>query len=170
MAANPQGAAAGIREDRQLVNRWWEQYEETAQRLDTKGDFRAADDIRTLVDGLRELEREKVAAEALQAELDTAKEALEWIGQFAAAHHHDQESHVLLHALQIDIPSYCETTLTAISEARLSAADPPQVTHGRHCPCSACEREDWTQPHLAPCGMQGPSCPPVYAPREASEE
>jgi hypothetical protein len=38
------------------------------------------------------------------------------------------------------------------------------ITHGRHCSCSACAREDWTQPHLAPCGMHGPTCPPVYAP------
>jgi hypothetical protein len=38
------------------------------------------------------------------------------------------------------------------------------VTHGRHCPCSACGRQDWAEPGLAPCGMHGPSCPPVYAP------
>lgn len=39
-----------------------------------------------------------------------------------------------------------------------------RITHGRHCTCSACAREDWTQTHLAPCGMHGPSCPRVYAP------
>jgi hypothetical protein len=41
-------------------------------------------------------------------------------------------------------------------------------THGRHCPCSACKRQDWTDPTLAHCGMHGPSCPPVYAPITAA--
>ena len=39
-----------------------------------------------------------------------------------------------------------------------------RVTHGRHCRCTPCRREDWTNPNLAHCGMHGPSCPPVYAP------
>ena len=39
------------------------------------------------------------------------------------------------------------------------------MTHGRHCPCTGCANEDWTQDDLAPCGMHGPSCPNVYAPR-----
>lgn len=43
-------------------------------------------------------------------------------------------------------------------------SDPPRVTHGRHCPCSACARQDWTDPRLAACGMHGPSCPNEYAP------
>lgn len=38
------------------------------------------------------------------------------------------------------------------------------ITHGRHCICSACAAQDWAEPQLAPCGMHGPSCPPVYAP------
>lgn len=38
------------------------------------------------------------------------------------------------------------------------------VTHGRHCPCSACAREDWTNPKLAHCGMHGPDCPRKYDP------
>jgi hypothetical protein len=42
------------------------------------------------------------------------------------------------------------------------------LTHGRHCPCSACAREDWTNPGLAPCGMHGPACPPAYAPIAAA--
>ncbi len=37
------------------------------------------------------------------------------------------------------------------------------ITHGRHCPCSACAREDWTK-ITAPCGMHGAACPSVYAP------
>jgi hypothetical protein len=41
--------------------------------------------------------------------------------------------------------------------------DDPKLTHGRHCPCSACEREDWTR-ITAPCGMHGKDCPAVYAP------
>lgn len=39
-----------------------------------------------------------------------------------------------------------------------------KITHGRHCSCSACAREDWTRLELAPCGMHGFGCPPVYAP------
>jgi hypothetical protein len=39
-----------------------------------------------------------------------------------------------------------------------------RLTHGRHCACSACARQDWSEPDLAPCGMHGPSCPPVYDP------
>jgi hypothetical protein len=46
--------------------------------------------------------------------------------------------------------------LQAILEGR------KRVTHGRHCPCSACAQEDWTNPRLAPCGMHGPECPAVY--------
>lgn len=40
----------------------------------------------------------------------------------------------------------------------------PRLTHGRHCPCSACALQDWSDPALAACGMHGPSCPPRYAP------
>jgi hypothetical protein len=39
-----------------------------------------------------------------------------------------------------------------------------RITHGRHCTCSACARQDWSEPQLAACGMHGPSCRPVYAP------
>jgi hypothetical protein len=39
-----------------------------------------------------------------------------------------------------------------------------RVTHGRHCPCSACCAQDWSEPQLAPCGMHGVSCAPVYDP------
>lgn len=51
-------------------------------------------------------------------------------------------------------------------EGRLSFAahEEPALTHGRHCACSACAQEDWTNPKLAACGMHGPSCPAVYAP------
>lgn len=43
-----------------------------------------------------------------------------------------------------------------------------RITHGRHCLCSACAAQDWAEPQLAPCGMHGPSCPPVYAPLGAA--
>jgi hypothetical protein len=46
----------------------------------------------------------------------------------------------------------------------IEARSPTTITHGRHCTCSACARQDWTEPQLACCGMHGPSCPPVYAP------
>jgi hypothetical protein len=39
-----------------------------------------------------------------------------------------------------------------------------KITHGRHCTCSACAREDWTSPGIAPCGMHGSSCPRRYQP------
>jgi hypothetical protein len=47
----------------------------------------------------------------------------------------------------------------------------PAHTHGRHCRCTPCARQDWSLPHLAPCGMHGASCPAVYQPesREAWE-
>ena len=38
------------------------------------------------------------------------------------------------------------------------------ITHGRHCACTPCSKQDWSEPELAPCGMHGSSCPPVYAP------
>lgn len=47
-------------------------------------------------------------------------------------------------------------------------SDVERVTHGRHCICSACGAEDWTNPNLAPCGMHGVGCPPVYAPLGAA--
>ena len=41
---------------------------------------------------------------------------------------------------------------------------PQEVTHGRHCTCTPCRVEDWTNPNLAHCGMHGPSCPAEYQP------
>jgi hypothetical protein len=46
--------------------------------------------------------------------------------------------------------------------------DGEKITHGRHCVCSACAAQDWAELQLAPCGMHGPSCPPVYAPLGAA--
>ena len=39
-----------------------------------------------------------------------------------------------------------------------------RITHGRHCTCTPCRVEDWTNPALAPCGMHGRDCPREYAP------
>lgn len=39
-----------------------------------------------------------------------------------------------------------------------------RITHGRHCTCGSCAREDWTNPDLAPCGMHGEDCPALYQP------
>lgn len=50
-----------------------------------------------------------------------------------------------------------------LSESLFAVSEIP-VTHGRHCPCSACKAEDWTDPRLAPCGMHGADCPREYAP------
>ncbi len=49
----------------------------------------------------------------------------------------------------------------------LTTTTTERVTHGRHCPCSACEREDWTR-ITGPCGMHGADCPAVYAPVAAT--
>lgn len=53
---------------------------------------------------------------------------------------------------------------SATSPAHRRDAPEPRVTHGRHCTCGACEREDWTRPDLGPCGMHGKDCPREYAP------
>lgn len=51
-------------------------------------------------------------------------------------------------------------------EAFLMAQDTyERITHGRHCRCSSCAREDWSHPDLASCGMHGETCPGVYDPR-----
>jgi hypothetical protein len=52
----------------------------------------------------------------------------------------------------------------AALRAVLASADSERITHGRHCTCSACAREDWTNPALAPCGMHGLFCPALYQP------
>jgi hypothetical protein len=57
-----------------------------------------------------------------------------------------------------------------VARAALVAREEPHLTHGRHCPCSACAREDWTNPNLAPCGMHGPTCAAVYAPIPRARE
>ncbi len=43
------------------------------------------------------------------------------------------------------------------------------ITHGRHCTCSACAREDWTDLRFV-CGMHGHECPHSYQPLGAAGE
>lgn len=57
---------------------------------------------------------------------------------------------------------YFLPTLEAYGLAVVDVAK--HITHGRHCTCTPCRVEDWTNPKLAPCGMHGADCPPVYAP------
>ena len=54
-----------------------------------------------------------------------------------------------------------------MSDVSAAAENSERVTHGRHCTCSACAREDWTR-IKAPCGMHGSDCPAVYAPLGAA--
>ena len=56
----------------------------------------------------------------------------------------------------------------AAERARWEAKQRPRITHGRHCTCTPCAREDWTNPALAPCGMHGKDCPQEYAPLGAA--
>lgn len=49
-------------------------------------------------------------------------------------------------------------------EAIVAAKEGDRITHGRHCVCSACARQDWTDSRLASCGMHGASCPARYQP------
>lgn len=59
-------------------------------------------------------------------------------------------------------------TPEAVARIVLEAVAAPRITHGRHCTCSACEREDWTNPDLACCGMHGKDCPALYRPLGAA--
>jgi hypothetical protein len=52
----------------------------------------------------------------------------------------------------------------ALADSKALAGSSERITHGRHCTCGACAREDWTQSHLACCGMHGKDCPPEYQP------
>jgi hypothetical protein len=49
------------------------------------------------------------------------------------------------------------------AQRALQAAVGKKITHGRHCTCTACAQEDWTNPKFV-CGMHGSGCPSVYAP------
>ena len=51
----------------------------------------------------------------------------------------------------------------------MNAYQLPRLTHGRHCRCTPCANEDWTNPRLAHCGMHGPSCPALYDPYDRKE-
>ena len=78
-------------------------------------------------------------------------DALRWLG------YADQELKRLREELRLPpSPGY--------ALGRPQYADWERVTHGRHCTCSACAREDWTNPGLACCGMHGNDCPALYQP------
>lgn len=56
--------------------------------------------------------------------------------------------------------------LDDLAAALADSASQPEgerITHGRHCVCSACAREDWASGQFI-CGMHGRDCPHVYAP------
>lgn len=59
----------------------------------------------------------------LERSRERMREALEWIGRFASAHHGDQPAHVFLHGLTVDIPSYVERALSAATQEQSSNAD-----------------------------------------------
>lgn len=54
-------------------------------------------------------------------------------------------------------------TIGRASIGVLHAHGKDRVTHGRHCSCGACAREEWSSIG-SPCGMHGESCPAVYDP------
>jgi hypothetical protein len=92
---------------------------------------------------------------ALRRERDRLRKALASIAHY----HYD----VMLDA-ERDLQGVKEIARAALAD---TADGPPRwqkITHGRHCTCSACAREDWTQRRLAPCGMHGSSCPREYQP------
>ena len=60
--------------------------------------------------------------------------------------------------------------LSAVLPLIRSADERPRITHGRHCTCTPCRVEDWTNPALAPCGMHGKDCPREYQPWGAAGE
>jgi hypothetical protein len=77
----------------------------------------------------------------------------------------------LAKALEEVWPYEEEAVYFAVKAADLSSAyeRARAVTHGRHCPCSACAQQDWGDPMLGPCGEHGPGCARVYAPQGTSE-
>lgn len=60
--------------------------------------------------------------------------------------------------------SDARTDLRPVIDAAIHLSGNERVTHGRHCTCTPCRNEDWTQTRLAPCGMHGKSCARAYAP------
>ena len=71
-----------------------------------------------------------------------------------------------------ELPKHQRKELRSAGAAVLAAVLPlipaadkrPRITHGRHCTCTPCRVEDWTNPALAPCGMHGKDCPREYQP------
>ena len=64
-----------------------------------------------------------------------------------------------------DVRHLLERALASLLPVNEPEPVPTQrITHGRHCTCTPCRVEDWTNPALAPCGMHGRDCPREYAP------
>ena len=63
-----------------------------------------------------------------------------------------------------DADESARAVLAAVLPLIPAADKRPRITHGRHCTCTPCRVEDWTNPALAPCGMHGKDCPREYQP------
>lgn len=75
------------------------------------------------------------------------------------------EREAVMEAIAAEFGACSNVTADAVIAALDSARAPVErITHGRHCTCSPCARENWGDPSLSHCGMHGPSCPGVYAP------
>lgn len=86
----------------------------------------------------------------------TTTEQFYWRWDVAAVN----AAHDVLLANRIDNFGMAQEIVRRVSEAVTAK----RITHGRHCTCGACAREDWTNPQLAPCGMHGSDCPALYQP------
>ena len=69
-----------------------------------------------------------------------------------------------LAGVRVGLDVCADAAMAAFADRVPASSEPRKITHGRHCICSACAAEDWTNPQLACCGMHGPSCPREYAP------
>lgn len=56
-------------------------------------------------------------------------------------------------------------TVGRASASQLHVYGLERITHGRHCTCGSCAKEDWTRREIAWCGMHGEGCPALYDPR-----
>lgn len=63
-----------------------------------------------MVDKISELSH---VQEADRLTIAVLVEVVKYISDYATAHHAEQESHILLHSLTVDIPAFCEAALRA---------------------------------------------------------
>lgn len=102
-----------------------------------------------------EAERVRLETECLRLEAEL-QDANQKIGLLQTALR-EADEHLKVDSLGVGLAR------TIISEAIADSGTGERITHGRHCTCSACAREDWSR-ITAPCGMHGEACPAVYAP------